>query len=132
MKILQRPAGAGLTVILGLVALLAGASLVMLRDGGWPWHATISGSTGGATTAEIVDDDGSAYRFTGSSIDAQQWMDRKQDELKASHHLPEKIAAGRVLEPVGVALVVLGLVQLVRRLTRARRGAARTRLSRSS
>lgn len=119
---MQRPATAGLTVTLGLVALLLGTSLVMLRDGGWPWHATIAGPVaGGVTTAEVVDDDGSASQFTGSSSDAQRWLDQKQEELKTSHHIPTKIAAGRVLQPVGLALVLLGLVQLFRRLVRVRR-----------
>jgi hypothetical protein len=52
----------------GLVALFVGASLVMLRVGGGPWHASISDSAGtGWTTVEIIDEDGTAYRFTGSS-----------------------------------------------------------------
>jgi hypothetical protein len=59
---------------LGPVALFVGASLVMLRDRGWPWHASISDSAGiGSTTVEIIDEDGAAYRFTGSSTDAQLW-----------------------------------------------------------
>jgi hypothetical protein len=122
VTIIKRSAVAGLTVVLGLVTLLAGSSLVMLRDGGWPWHATIATSAGGAsTTAEIVDDDGSAYRFTGSPTDARQWFDHQQDELKTSHGIPAKIAVGRALQAAGLALVLLGLFLLLRRLVRARR-----------
>lgn len=87
MKIIQRPAGAALTIAVGVAAFLVGASLLMLRDGGWPWHASIGGpaGVGGASTAEIIDEDGTAYRFTGSPADAQHWLDRKQDELKVAH-----------------------------------------------
>jgi len=122
MKIIQRPASAAVAIALGLVALVIGASLVMLRDGGWPWHATISNSVStGSTTAEVVDEDGSAYRFTGSATDAQHWLDRTQDDLKKAHGIPAKIAAGRVLQSVGVALVLLGLAGLLWRLVTRRR-----------
>jgi len=113
MKIIQRPATAAVAVALGLVAILVGASLVMLRDGGWPWHASIRDSAGlGATTVEILDEDGTAYRFTGSSTDAHDWLDRKQDELKKAHGIPTKIAAGEVLQPIGLALVLVGVTRL--------------------
>ena len=117
MKIIQRPASAALTIALGVAAFLVGASLLMLRDGGWPWHASIGGPAGvGASTAEIIDEDGTAYRFTGSPTDAQHWLDRKQDELKVAHGIPTKIAVGRVLQPVGPALMLLGLARLLRLL----------------
>jgi hypothetical protein len=113
MKIIQRPATAAAAIALGLVALFVGASLVMLRDGGWPWHASISNSAGtGSTTVEIVDEDGTAYRFTGLSTDAEHWLDSKQDELKKAHGIPTKIAVGRVLQPIGLALVLVGLARL--------------------
>jgi hypothetical protein len=122
MKIIQRPASAALTIALGVAAFLVGASLLMLRDGGWPWHASIGGPAGiGATTAEIIDEDGTAYRFTGSPTDAQHWLDRKQDELKVAHGIPAKIAVGRVLQPVGLALTLLGLARLVWLLATVRR-----------
>jgi hypothetical protein len=126
MKIIQRPATATATatvaIALGLVALVAGASLVMLRDGGWPWHASISDSAVvGSATVEILDEDGTAYRFTGSSTDAQHWLDRKQDELKKAHGIPTKIAVGRVLQPIGLALVLVGLSRLFWRLVTGRR-----------
>ena len=117
MNIIQRPANAALAVVLGIVALVAGASLLMLRDGGWPWHATISNSVvAGSATAEIVDEDGTAYQFTGSPSEAQHWLDRKQDELKTLHGIPTKITVGRVLQPVGLALVLLGVAGLLWRL----------------
>lgn len=122
MKIIQRPATAAVAITLGLVAFFVGASLVMLRDGGWPWHASISDSTGIASTSvEIIDEDGTAYRFTGSSVDAQNWLDRKQDELKKAHGIPTKIAVGRVLQPIGLALLVVGLARLFWRLVTVRR-----------
>jgi hypothetical protein len=122
MKIIQRPATAAVAIALGLVALFAGASLTMLRDGGWPWHASISDSAGiGSSTVEIIDEDGTAYRFTGSSTDAQHWSDRKQDELKKAHGIPAKIAVGRVLQPIGLALVLVGLARLFWRLVTGRR-----------
>jgi len=122
MKIIQRPATAAVAIALGLVALFASASLLMLRDGGWPWHASISNSAGiGSSTAEIIDEDGTAYRFTGSAADAQQWLDHKQDELKKAHGIPAKIAAGRVLQPIGLALILVGLARLLWRLVTARR-----------
>jgi hypothetical protein len=120
MKIIQRPATAAVAIALGLVALFVGASLVMLRDGGWPWHASISDSIA-STTVEIIDEDGTAYRFTGSSTDAQHWLDRKQDELKKAHGIPTKIAVGRVLQPIGLALVLAGLARLFWRLVTVRR-----------
>src|SRR4051794_23259223 len=78
MKIIHRPASAALTIALGVAAFFVGACLLMLRDGGWPWHASIGSPGVGATTAEIIDEDGTAYRFTGSPTDAQHWLDRKQ------------------------------------------------------
>jgi hypothetical protein len=125
VSIIQRPASAALAIVLGVIALVVGASLLMLRDGGWPWHASIGGPVGvGSTTAHIIDEDGTAYRFTGSSTDAQHWLDRKQDELKDAHGIPAKIAVGRVLQPVGLALVLLGLAQLLWRLATVRRASS--------
>jgi hypothetical protein len=122
VNIIQRSASATIAIVLGVVLLVVGASLLTLRDGGWPWHATISSSVAvGSTTAEIIDEDGTAYQFTGSSAEAQHWLDGKQDELKAAHGIPTKIAVGRVLQPVGLAIVLLGLVRLVWRLTTVRR-----------
>jgi len=130
MKIIQRPATAAVAIALGLVALLVGASLVMLRDGGWPWHASISNSASiGSTSVEIIDEDGSAYRFTGSSTDAQHWLDRKQDELKKAHGIPTKIAAGRVLQSIGLALVLVGVAGLFWRLVTRRRSRSIVSLS---
>jgi hypothetical protein len=120
VKIVQRPATAAVAIAVGLVALIVGTSLVMLRDGGWPWHTSISDSVG-TTTVDITDEDGTAYRFTGSSADAQHWLDRKQDELKNAHGIHTKIAVGRVLQPVGLALVLVGLARLLWRLMAVRR-----------
>jgi hypothetical protein len=121
VNVIRRPAGAALAIALGVVALVAGASLFMLRDGGWPWHAGTAGTVGGQTTAEVVDEDGTAYRFTGSSSEAQHWLDQKQDELKVAHGIPAKIVTGRVLLPVGLALVLFGLVRLLWRPATVRR-----------
>jgi hypothetical protein len=122
VKIVQRPVTAAVAIAVGLVALIVGTSLVMLRDGGWPWHASISDSVGiGTTTVDITDEDGTVYRFTGSSADAQHWLDRKQDELKDAHGIHTKIAVGRVLQPVGLALVLVGLARLLWRLVAVRR-----------
>ena len=122
MKIVQRPAAAAVAVALGLIAVLLGASLVMLRDGGWPWHATVRESAATAsTTVEIVDADGAGYRFTGSPADARTWLDRKQDELKAVHGIPTRIAVGKVLRPIGLALVLIGLARLLWWLATIRR-----------
>ena len=122
MKIVQRPATAAVAVGLGLIVVVLGASLVMLRDGGWPWHATISDSAGaGPATVEILDEDGAAYRFTGSPAEARTWLDHKQDELKVVHDIPTKIAVGKVLRPIGLALVVVGLARLLWWLTTLRR-----------
>ena len=122
MRIIQRPATAAVIIVLGLVAVLVGASLVMLRDGQWPWHTSISSAVGaGSTTVEILDEDGTAYRFTGSSTDARHWLDRTQDELKNAHGIPAKIAAGRVLLPIGVAFELVGLARLFWLLATRRR-----------
>jgi hypothetical protein len=122
MRIMQRPATAVAAIALGVVVFFAGISLVMLRDGGWPWETTISQSAGsGTTTVEILDEDGTAYRFAGSPADAQHWLDRKQDDLKNAHGIPAKIAVGTVLEPVGLALVLAGLARLLWRLVTVRR-----------
>jgi hypothetical protein len=48
-------------------------------------------------------------------------LDRKQDGLKVAHGIPEKIAVGRVLQPVGLALTLLGLARLVWLLATVRR-----------
>jgi hypothetical protein len=122
VNIIQRPASAAIAIVLGVAVLLAGASLLMLHDGGWPWHASISNSAAvGTTTAQIIDEDGTAYQFTGSSTEAQHWLDSKQDELKDAHGIPMKIAVGRVLQPLGLAMVLLGLARLLWRLTIVRR-----------
>lgn len=122
MNIFLRPASAALAIGLGLVALFVGASLLMLRDGGWPWHASIGGPVGvGSTSAEIIDEDGTAYRFTGSSTDAQHWLNRKQEELKDAHGISTKIAVGRVLQPVGLVLVLFGVARLLWRVAAVRR-----------
>jgi hypothetical protein len=122
MKIIQKPTSAALTIALGVAAFLVGASLLMLRDGGWPWHASIGGPAGvGIATAEIVDEDGTAYRFTGSRTEAQHWLDRKQDELKVAHGIPTKIAIGEVLQPVGLVLMLFGVARLVWLLATVRR-----------
>ncbi|MEV4639474.1 hypothetical protein AB0J80_19185 [Actinoplanes sp. NPDC049548] len=121
MKIFKRR-GAAIAVALGLVAFLVGTSLVMLRDGGWPWHASIGGDlSAGVMTAEVVDDDGAAYRFTGAPADAQRWLDDKQVELKEAHGIPGKIAVGEVLQPAGVVLVLIGLAGLLWRSVTFRR-----------
>ncbi len=122
MSIIRRPACAALAIVLGVVALFAGASLLLLRDGGWPWHAGIDGPVGaGSATAEIVEEDGTRYLFTGSPAEAQDWLDSKQDELKTAHGIPAKIAVGRVLQPVGLALVLVGLAGLLGQLVSTRR-----------
>jgi hypothetical protein len=122
VSIVQRPASAALGIALGVVALFVGASLLMLRDGGWPWHASIGGRVGvGSTTAEILDEDGTLYRFTGSPAAAQDWLDSKQDELMDAHGISARIAVGRVMQPVGLAFVVLGFVRLLWQLVTVRR-----------
>ena len=122
MTLIKRPAVAAVAIALGLALLLTGASLLMLRDGGWPWHASISDSAAaGSTTAEIIDEDGSAYRFTGSPADARRWLDREQDELKRAHGIPAKVAAGRVAQPAGLVLLLAGLARLFWLLVSARR-----------
>jgi hypothetical protein len=66
VKTIQRPVTAAVAIALGVVTLFVGASLVMLRDDGWPWHTSIGDSADiGSTTVEIIDEDGTAYRFTG-------------------------------------------------------------------
>jgi hypothetical protein len=115
VRIIQRPVSAALVIVLGVVVLVVGASLLMLRDGGWPWHAGIGGPAGAGTTiAEIVEEDGTLHRFSGSPAETQAWLDRTQEELKDAYGIPTKIAAGWVLAPVGLTLMVLGLVRLLR------------------
>jgi len=122
VTLIQRPAGAVLAIVLGVVALVAGASLLMLRDGGWPWHAGITATAGaGTATAEIIEADGTAHRFSGSPADAQAWLDSTQEELKDAHGIPAKIAVGSVLQPAGLALVLLGLARLLWLLVTGRR-----------
>jgi hypothetical protein len=48
-------------------------------------------------------------------------LDRKQDELKNAHGIPTKIALGRVLQQVGLALVLAGLARLFWLLVTVRR-----------
>jgi hypothetical protein len=121
MHIIQRSSSAAIAIIFGVTALLVAASLLLLRDGGWPWHASMGGSVGGSTTAEIIDADGTAYQFTGSLTEAEHWLDRKQDELMDAHGISTKIAVGRVLQPVGLAIVLLGLARLLWRPRTGRR-----------
>ena len=122
VSIIRRPVSAALAIVLGVVALFLGAYLLTLRDGGWPWQASIRGPVGaGSTTAEILEEDGTLHRFVGSPAEAQDWLDSKQDELKDARGIPAKIAVGRVLQPVGLALILLGLAGLLWRLVTVRR-----------
>jgi hypothetical protein len=101
------------TIALGVVAFFAGSALLTLRDTGWPWHASISDSTeAGVTvaTAQVVDDDGQVYSFTGSSAaEAQAWLARTEDGLKRSHGIYTKITAGKALDAAGLLLVAVGV-----------------------
>lgn len=105
------PLTAGLlSLALGLVVLLTAHSLLLLRDGGWPWHASIttrSDSGPPSATAEI-DDNGEVHRYTGTPAEAHAWLDRTGEELKRAHGITAKIAAGEALRVVGVLLLTVG------------------------
>lgn len=88
----------------------------MLSDGGGYWDTTISHLGNGPTTVDILEENGRASRFTGSSTDAQHWLDRKRHELENAYGIPTKVAVGTVLVPMGLALVLLGLALLLWRL----------------
>lgn len=121
MKVMHRAVTAVVVITLGVIVLFVGLSLAALRDGGWPWETSISYLDNGPTTVEIIDEGGEAYRFTGSTTDALHWLDRQENELKNAHGFPTKIAVGRVLELVGLALVLVGIVRLCWRLVTVRR-----------
>jgi hypothetical protein len=97
-----------LTLALGAAALVTGAVLVALDDAALPWHAGISSTAGGSSTASVTDDDGTLTSFTGSPDEAQAWLDREQDRLKDEHGITMRTAAGGVLRAAGIVLLVLG------------------------
>jgi hypothetical protein len=117
-------------IALGLVALVAGGALLTLRDTGWPWHASISDSTAAGvtvSTAQVVDEDGQVYNFTGgSAAEAQAWLAHTEDGLKQSHGIYTKITVGKALAAAGMLLVAVGIGLLPwsaawRRVSRRRR-----------
>jgi hypothetical protein len=115
-----------LTFALGAAALVTGAVLVALDDAALPWHAGISSTAGGSSTASVKDDDGTTTSFTGTPDEAQGWLDREQDRLKDEHGITTRTAAGGVLRTAGIVLLVLGAAALTGVLVARRARDAKT------
>lgn len=110
-----------LTVLLGAVAFVSSAPLIMLEDTGWPWHTSISETTDGPTSAQVVEPNGETSTFTGSRAETEDWLDRKESDLRDTYGITTKIAVGRVLSNLGLVLLALGIAILVWRLIARRR-----------
>lgn len=110
-----------LSVCLGIVLLLVAAYLLLLRDGGWPWHASVATrSDGGSVSATAeINDDGTIHRFTGTPVEAQAWLETKESDLKELHGITTKIAVGEVLRKVGLLLLAFGGGVLLWRFVRS-------------
>jgi hypothetical protein len=103
-------------VSLGIVALIAGVPLLLLRDGGWPWMTTMSvWESPPSATATIVEDDGTVHRFTGTPTEMQAWVASTEDRLKDEHGIPAKIVIGQSMSVAGSALLAAGSLVLIRR-----------------
>lgn len=109
-----------LPLSLGVVALVAAGFLLLARDGGWPWHASLTTtSEGGSVSATAaIDDDNTHQQFTGTPAEAQAWLDRQESALKERHGLTTKIAVGEVLQKIGLLLVASGGGVLLWQLTK--------------
>ena len=100
--------------VFGVGALVASAPLVMLESAGWPWMTTMSDETDPpSATAKIVEEDGTVHQFAGTPSNTRAWLVDTEDQLKKSHGIYTKIAVGRALSWVGVALLVAGCVVLL-------------------
>jgi hypothetical protein len=118
----RRWLAAGLTALaLGVVALVAGAVMVALRESAYPWHAGIASTAGGSSTASVTRDDGTVMSFTGTADAAQDWLDAEEARLRDVHGISARTAAGEVLRVVGGALLLAGAGALVWRTVTARR-----------
>jgi hypothetical protein len=115
-----------IALVLGVGALVAGAPLVTLASGGWPWTTTVSEETEPpSATARIVEDDGTVHQFAGTPPATRAWVADREDQLKESYGIPLKVAVGRALSGVGAALLVLGCAVLLRHLWYRRRSTLR-------
>ena len=120
------PAVGVVALMLGIGALVASAPLLMLETAGWPWMTTMSEQTDPpSATAKIVEEDGTVHQFTGTPSDARAWLVDTEDRLKKSHDIYTKIAVGRAMSRVGVALLATGCAILLWRMFAA--GFGRTR-----
>jgi len=126
---IRRPSWLAVGVValtLGVGALVASAPLLMLETAGWPWMTTMSEQTDPpSATAKIVEEDGTVHQFTGTPSDARAWLVDTEDRLKKSHDIYTKIAVGRAMSRVGVALLATGCAILLWRMFAA--GFGRTR-----
>lgn len=113
MKIVQRPVTGLVAVVLGLLVLFYSVPLLMLEEDGRPWTTSIINTDHDPTTVEIEEENGARRQFTGTPAEARQWREREEDKLMTAYGIPGKIATGEALAPVGLTLVLAGLVQLL-------------------
>jgi hypothetical protein len=109
-----------LCLALGTAAVVVGVPWTWLEEGGWPWSGSISYDVGsGYVEATILHPDGRVEVFQAATEgEALAWVQRRNEELKDVYHLDEKIAAGRVLGPLGFGLIAVGGGVLVWRLVK--------------
>jgi hypothetical protein len=97
-----------LMLVLSAGSFVVSASFMMYEVTGWPWHSSFSTQSESGRTTATISDDGEFESFTGSEEQASAWMDRKEAELQAKHGIDTKLAVGRALGPVSLALLALG------------------------
>jgi len=104
----------------GLVAVAASVPLMLLADGGWPWHASVSEVVGVSAHADIQHDDGRVETFTGTVDEAEAWLAQRESQLRREAGIDRKIATGRALAVGGLTLLAAGTATLAWRLTHHR------------
>lgn len=110
----------GLLVLsLGMAAIVVGVPWTWLSEGNWPWSNTVSQTPSGVEVTVTHPDGRNEVFRAATRQEADTWMERRNEDLKRTYHLNERIAAGRVMGPVGSGLVVIGGGILVWRTVRA-------------
>lgn len=112
------PAIGAVCLALGMAAIVVGVPWTWLTDENWPWTETISHTDSGVEV-EISHPAGRTEVFRATTeAEANAWRERRDRELMHTYHLDTRIAAGRVLSPLGFGLAAAGCGILVWRPAR--------------